>query len=314
MSGHEFDLIHWISRQPVRHRLDVTVGIGDDAAVVTQPDGSQLLFATDLLMEGTHFLPTAAPEQIGHKALAVNLSDIAAMAGIPETALVSVALPRSAGRYKFPPSAEEFARRLMAGVLKTADDFGVNVIGGDTNIWDGPLVINVAVNGRATARGPVLRTGARPGDVLFVTGPLGGSLNGRHLTFTPRVREALRIHELVEIRAMLDLSDGLSSDVRHMLTGSGLGVVIREPDVPIHEDAASPTDDRTPFEHALTDGEDFELLFAVAPVDAKTLMEQTDISVYSIGEFTDRAGECLVQTAGGPTIPLPDGGWKHRFG
>src|SRR5690606_27689518 len=141
MSGHEFDLIHWIARQPVRHRLDVTVGIGDDAAVVTQPDGSQLLFATDLLMEGTHFTARqeprppkgeATPEQIGHKALAVNLSDIAAMAGIPETALVSVALPRFAGRYQSPPSSEEFARRLMAGVLKTADDFGVNVIGGDT--------------------------------------------------------------------------------------------------------------------------------------------------------------------------------------
>src|SRR5206468_7502412 len=125
----------------------------------------------------------ATASRIGRKAMAVNLSDIAAMAGRPLTALVGVALPRSRGF--------EFARELHEGLQSLADEFGVAIIGGDTNTWDGPLVVSVTIIGEATERVPVCRSRAKPGDWLFVTGTLGGSILGKHLTFTPRVREAL---------------------------------------------------------------------------------------------------------------------------
>src|SRR5262245_54609414 len=168
----EFEYISWL-----RHRTPkdarVLVGIGDDAAVL-QPGTQPLLITTDMLLEGTHFvLAEAGATRVGRKALAVNLSDIAAMAGRPIAAVVSVGLPRGAG--------PDLAQHLYAGLREIADEFETALVGGDTNSWDGGLVVSVTVVGEATARGPVLRKGARPGDWLLVTGPLGGSLRGKHL-------------------------------------------------------------------------------------------------------------------------------------
>src|SRR5262249_31388106 len=155
----------------------------------------------------------AGARRVGRKAMAANLSDIAAMAGRPVAAFAAVALPRT--------GSSQLAEDLYQGLREVADAFETPIAGGDTNSWKGPLVISVTVLGEAVGRGPVLRSGAKPGDWLLVTGPLGGSLRGKHLNFTPRVREALQLHSLVELHAMIDISDGLAADVGHICEESG---------------------------------------------------------------------------------------------
>ncbi len=179
----EFGLIRWIAdRTPPDAR--VPVGIGDDCAVVRFTPGAEVLVTTDMLMDGRHFrLDRDGPAAVGFKALAVNLSDIAAMAGRPVAAVVAVALPCA--------GAIDVARGLVEGLAPLAARFGVALAGGDTNAWDGPLVISITLFGEAVAPGPVRRAGAEPGDAIFVTGPLGGSLfRGRHLRPAPRIVEA----------------------------------------------------------------------------------------------------------------------------
>src|SRR5256885_113459 len=178
-SGGEFAYIDWLRRQtPADPR--VLIGPGDDAAALGLTPGVPCLVTTDMLLEGSCFvLAEAGPRLVGRKAMAVNLSDMAAMAGRPVAAFVSVGLPRRGGR--------ALAEELYHGLREMADAFQTPLPGGDTNSWDGPLAISVTLLGEPTGRGPVRRSGARPGDWLFVTGPLGGSIAGHHLMFTPRV-------------------------------------------------------------------------------------------------------------------------------
>src|SRR4051812_29856740 len=190
----EFGLIDWFRRQRSRTAgRGTTLGIGDDCAILEPTPGSQLLVTTDMLMDGRHFLLASdGPEAAGYKAMGVNLSDVAAMAGIPRAAVVSVALPRT--------GATAILQGLHAGLRRMADRFEVDLVGGDTNAWDGPLVINVTVLGETLPPGAVRRSGARPGDLIFVTGPLGGSLHrGRHLRPEPRLREALALLSASEL-------------------------------------------------------------------------------------------------------------------
>lgn len=299
----EFSLIDWIRDRAAAHPA-VPVGIGDDAALVrSSADG--LLVTTDMLMDGVDFdLRTTPHELIGRKCLAVNLSDIAAMAGRPLAAFVSLALPRTGGR--------ALAEGLYRGIWPLASEFGVTIAGGDTNTWDGPLVVNVTVLGEPPPSGPVLRSGARSGDLLFVTGPLGGSIGGRHLSFTPRVREAAKLLSLVDLHALIDLSDGLASDVRHIAQESAVGVVIDAPSVPIHEDVDPQLPPADRLRHALCDGEDFELLFAVSADDGARLLSQTgaDLAMTCIGEVID-GHDCFLRTLDGKLEELPRGGWEH---
>ncbi|MCY2966896.1 MAG: thiamine-phosphate kinase, partial [Planctomycetota bacterium] len=174
---HEFDLIDRL-RRATPANVRVPVGIGDDAAVLDWSVNPRCLVTVDMLMEGVDFTrDSATPEQIGRKSLAVNLSDIAAMAGKPVACVVAVSLPRDGGF--------ELGQRLHTGLAALANEFGVAIAGGDTNTWDGPLVLSITVLGEPTGRGPVLRSGAKPGDWVFVTGELGGSILGHHLDFTP---------------------------------------------------------------------------------------------------------------------------------
>jgi thiamine-monophosphate kinase len=186
----EFTLIDWIRRQkPARAPGSWTrLGIGDDCAILEIGEPSALLVTTDMLMDGRHFrLERDGPEAAGYKAMGANLSDIAAMAGVARAAVVAVALPLS--------DPVVVAKGLHAGMTALADRFGVELVGGDTNAWHGPLVVSVTVLGQATARGAVRRAGAKPGDAILVTGPLGGSLHaGRHLRPAPRIAEALAMH------------------------------------------------------------------------------------------------------------------------
>jgi thiamine-monophosphate kinase len=257
-----------------------------------------------MLLEGSCFLlAEAGPRRVGRKALAVNLSDIAAMAGRPVAAVVSVGLPRQGGR--------ALAEELYLGLRELADAFDTAVVGGDTNSWDGPLVINVALLGEATSRGPVRRGGARVGDWLLATGPLGGSILGHHLDFTPRVREALALHEAAPLHAMIDVSDGLAADVGHLCAESGCGAVLRAEAVPVSQAARSLNDGRSPLEHALGDGEDFELVCAVAPEDGRRLLETQPVPGITLAHI----GECVEQglwlEEQGRRSPLPPHGYVH---
>lgn len=301
----EFEFIAWMRRHATPHPR-VALGIGDDAAILPTEAG-KLLVTVDMLMEGVHFtLPPARPADVGRKALAVNLSDIAAMAGRPLAAVLSVALPRTYGK--------EFARELHRGLLELADEFGVAIAGGDTNSWNGPAVISVTLLGEATERGAVLRSGAVPGDWIMVTGALGGSLGGAHLTFRPRVEEALVLHGRASLHAMIDLSDGLSSDLPHILEESGVGAVLDESAIPISEAARNASDGRPPLDHALGDGEDFELLFTVAPSDGQALLQSPPFALplTRIGEIVE-GGECRLRRDDGTLVPLAATGWSHNF-
>lgn len=305
MDRPEFNLIDWI-RSRVTDRDPVTIGIGDDAAALRVTGDRELLVATDMLMEGVHFtFPPATPQLAGRKALAVNLSDIAAMAGHATAAFVSVVLPVDRGF--------EFAKDVHAGLLELADEYGIVLAGGDTNSWRGPLVINVVVVGEPLGSRPVLRSGAKPGDWLFVTGSLGGSLAGRHLTFTPRLREVSRLVELVDLHAMLDISDGLAADLHHILKQSQVGAILDADRIPVSAAATQQaTADRSALDRALSDGEDFELLFAVSPTDGQRLESLwcDETPVTRIGQITAEPS-CWLKDRAGQLVTLPPLGWTH---
>lgn len=301
----EFAFIKWLRGQTPGHGR-VLIGPGDDTAALQLAGERACLVTTDMLLEGSCFrLAEAGARAVGRKAMAVNLSDIAAMAGKPVAAVVSVGLPRAGGR--------ELAEELYRGLREMADAFDTPIVGGDTNSWDGPLVISVTLLGEATERGPVRRSGARPGDWLLVTGPLGGSIRGKHLTFTPRVREALRLHELVPLHAMIDISDGLAADVGHICEESRCGVVLRAESIPIAEAARQMQDKRSPLEHALGDGEDFELVFAVAADEARGLLASQPIPGICLAHLGEIVDDGLWLEEAGSRKPLEPRGYVHRL-
>lgn len=299
----EFHYIRWLrSRTTADPR--VLVGPGDDCAVLAAPT-RPLLVTTDMLMDGTDFvLADVGPRRAGRKAMAANLSDIAAMAGVPTAAVVSVALP---------PASRDLAEQLYLGLRDVADAFNVPIVGGDTNSWDGRLAISVTAFGEATERGAVLRSGAKPGDWVFVTGPLGGSIRGHHLDFTPRVREALALHAVAGLHAMCDISDGLAADLNHILEESGCGAVLFADAIPVSPDAVelSRTSGKSPLRHALGDGEDFELVFTVSPADGEKLLREPPVPGLA------RIGECVESglwlEVAGKREPLQPTGWGHQF-
>jgi thiamine-monophosphate kinase len=308
----EFDLINWIRQ---RERASgfrspwTRLGIGDDCAILDVGLRSSLLVTTDMLMDGRHFrLKDDGPERVGYKALGVNLSDIAAMAGVPRAGVVAVALPQE--------GAADIAQGIHAGMAPLAEQFGVDLIGGDTNSWDGPLVISVTLIGETTPRGAVCRSGAKAGDAILVTGALGGSLQtGRHLRPLPRIAEALALHESTQLHAMIDISDGLSSDLSHILVESGgLGAVLDEIAIPIHADAheVSRIDGVSPLEHALHDGEDFELCVVMPASDAARLATDpgAPVKLFRIGEITAAPG-IKLRKAGGVLEPISPRGFDH---
>ncbi len=306
MADGEFAYIRWLrDRIPAHPRI--RIGPGDDAAALVPPT-SDLLVTTDMLTESVDFLlPEAGARQVGRKAMAVNLSDIAAMAGRPIAAVVAVAMPMTA------TNSREIAEELFLGLREVADRYDTPIVGGDTNSWPGKLVICVTVLGEATGRGPVSRSGARPGDWIFLTGPVGGSILGRHLEPTPRIREAIRLHELVQLHAMVDVSDGLAADLHHILEESGCGAVLDAEKIPIHPDAVerAKVTLRPPLDHALADGEDFELVFTVSPEDGEKLLETSPIpGLTKIGECVE-SGFWLQEK--GVRRELHPTGWTHSM-
>jgi thiamine-monophosphate kinase len=292
----EAEFLDWLRARLPTHPA-VQLGVGDDAAILRWTGGAGCVVASDTLNEGVDFhLDQVDLRLVGHKALAVNLSDLAAMAAQPVAALVCLTLPRAGGL--------KIAQDLYTGILALAEQFGLAIAGGDTGSWDGPLVITVTVVGEVTEHGPLLRSGARPGDAVLVTGAFGGSILGKHLQFTPRVREALRLNREYRIHAATDVSDGLSLDLAHIVTESACGAVLDLPAIPIaadaHRLAASSTSGSTALEHALADGEDFELILAVPQDQAQRLLQDQplEIPVTRIGTFVPERGLWTADTAG----------------
>ncbi len=306
----EFDLIRRLTRA-LPTNPGVVVGAGDDCAVL-EPGGPDrlLLFKTDAVVEGVHFLADAPPEKIGHKALARCLSDIAAMAGTPSAALVTVGLPRG--------FQAEWVEAVYTGLNALARRCEVAIVGGETTTSPGGVFISVALLGWVPRGQGVLRSGAEAGDAIFVTGELGGSLAGKHLDFEPRLAEARWLARHFPPHAMLDISDGLASDLRHLLSASRTGAELLGAAIPISRAARlaarAGSGAKPALLAALTDGEDFELLFTVASRDAVPLLDAwrkqfPGLPLTCIGKITAGEGIALRDQHG--TRTLTDHGYAH---
>jgi len=300
----EFAFIDWIRRQTASD-VRVPIGIGDDTAAIRFTPGREVLVTTDMILDGVHFNSSSTPARlIGRKALAVNLSDIAAMAGVPVAAVVSVGLPDGFAR----TAAED----LYAGMRELADEFRVAIVGGDTNRSTSGVVICITLLGEATARGPVRRNGARPGDWIMATGTFGGSILGKHLNFTPRVREALLLAEKYDLHAMIDVSDGLAADLGHIVEESGCGAVLKAAAIPVGRMVGQIAGDESRLASAFYDGEDFELLFTLPPHDGQRLLAEKplDVTVSRFGEITTGEG-LILEWENGIRRPLEPRGYDH---
>jgi thiamine-monophosphate kinase len=306
----EFELIHRLTRS-LPTNPSVVVGAGDDCAVL-DPGGPDrlLLFKTDAVVEGIHFSPEAPPEKVGHKALGRCLSDIAAMAGTPTAALVTIGLPRD--------FQAEKVEAIYAGLNALARRHQVAIVGGETTTNPERTFISIALLGWVPRGKGVLRSGAEAGDAIFVTGELGGSLAGKHLDFEPRLDEGRWLAQHFSLHAMLDVSDGLAGDLRHILAASRVGAELLATSIPISRSArlaakASSTA-KPALLAALTDGEDFELLFTVAGRAAVPLLdawrkEFPKLPLTCIGRIT--AGEGITIRDKHSIRPLTAHGYDH---
>lgn len=292
----ESDFISWIRSHQKPTRL-VTHPAGDDLAILKWPEDDLLLIGIDQVLDGIHFDSAKhSPRSIGKKAMNRNLSDCAAMACLPAAALVGVALPHGIGM--------DYAKELYLGLKDAADPFYCSICGGDTASWPGKLSLTVSILGRSGDISPVLRSGAKPGDSIYVTGPLGGSLlHDRHMHFEPRIFLAREIARKKRAHAMIDLSDGISRDLPHICQMSNVGAILDASKIPIHSDAIemSKSDSRSPLEHALHDGEDHELLFTGPHPLPPEFIE--------IGKITEDANIMIERD--GKSEPLHPRGWEH---
>jgi len=279
----------------------LALGPGDDAVVLR--DGG-LAAATDLTVEGVHYEPGAPGRAVGRKAAGRALSDLAAVGARPGGLMVGIAVREPAR-----------ARGIAAGARAAARAAGVAVVGGDTKESRGAETIAVTALGLVEGPPALPRSGGRPGDALFVTGPLGGSPGGRHLRPRPRIAEGLALRRRRLATACIDISDGLARDLHRLCRASRSGALLEGWRVPIHADARRGRGG-DPLGRALFDGEDYELLFAVAPAKAR-LVEARGVAgreVRRVGRLLPAAAGVVVQREDGTVAPLPDRGWAHFRG
>jgi thiamine-monophosphate kinase len=272
-------------------RLDksVVVGPGDDAAVIRRPGGKYLLYTCDMAVEDVHFKRAGAtPFGIGWKALARNVSDIAAMGGVPRYATVSAALPGSLG--------VRYADGIYKGLKGAADRFGVSIVGGDLS-RSAKITIDVSMVGEVERSCLVTRSGARPGDLIFVTGTIGASGLGRHLKFMPRLEEARHLVSRYRVSSMIDVSDGLLLDLWRVAEASRVGSRLYQNAVPVSARASS-------FDEAVREGEDFELLFTMSTAQAVRFMKR---GIAGMKTPATLIGEVTAGRPGGIEIVRPDG-------
>jgi thiamine-monophosphate kinase len=329
----EFGLIDRINKSTKINNPSTFKGIGDDAAVIKTGDICQLI-STDMLVENIHFDLSYCPlPHLGYKSVAVNVSDIAAMNGIPEQITVSLAL---SNRFSV-----EAIDALYQGIFAACQDYNVDLVGGDTTSSPSGLVISITAIGKAKPSQITYRNQAKKGDILCVTGDLGAafiglkvlqmqkvefqanpqmqpSLEGKEYVVRRQLKPSVRmdiVHELAELgikpTAMIDISDGLASEIRHIATQSGVGAMVYEDKLPIDKETyevAINTFQLTPSVCALNGGEDYELLFTIDQNDYEKIKTHEDISL--IGYMTE-GKEINLITTGGQKVPLSGLGWNH---
>lgn len=328
----EFGLIERIKKLVGVPSKGVVVGIGDDSAVIRPAPGRLLLCTSDTLMEGVHFtLDMISPKQLGKKAMVANLSDIAGMGGEPKYAMASIGLPRKI--------SVEFVDEVFRGLKSVAKSYGVSIVGGDLVYSPSDIVINITILGEIEEGYTVLRSGARPGDAILVTGDLGASAAGlaileadtrylmpdarrdrvitRHLTPIARVKEGRIIAQRKLATSMIDISDGLAGDMNHICSLSKVGAKIWAYEIPISQATREVAQKlkRDPLDFALYGGEDFELLFTCRPERTQEAMDilkkRTKTSVSRIGEITPRRGGLQLISTDGKSTRLEPKGYEH---
>jgi thiamine-monophosphate kinase len=295
----EIKLIKALTRD-IRLDSSVIKGAGDDTAVIKWTEGKYLLYTCDMLVEDVHFRRgKATPFQIGWKALGRNISDIAAMGGVPRYAVVSVGVPQGLD--------VSFVKGIYKGMRKLADRFGVNIVGGDVS-KSAKIVIDVSLAGEVEKKNLVTRSGARKGDLIMVTGAIGGSSKGKHLDFMPRLDEARTLVKSWKLASMIDVTDGLLLDLRRILDASRAGARVYREAIPLSKNAG-------PFEKAVTEGEDFELLFTMSPNEAKRFFKQgladMKTAVTLIGEVMDKGYGCRLVDEDGSVKRIKAKGYLH---
>jgi thiamine-monophosphate kinase len=300
----EFELIRLLTTGLPSN--DATIlGAGDDCAVLDLGLSDRwLLFKTDAVVEGIHYTSDAKPEEVGHKALARCLSDVAAMAGKPVAALVTLGLPQE--------NDPKWALAAYAGMSQLARRYGVAIVGGETTTVPERTLLSVALLGTVDKTKCIKRSGALAGDTIFVTGELGGSIQGKHLDFEPRIKQAQWLAAHFSMHAMIDVSDGLAGDLRHITNSSGVGAELLASAIPVSDAARKGS--KPPMQAALEDGEDFELLFTVPAREAVALLdawklEFAGLKLSCIGKITKNPGFILHE--GNRTRDILEHGYTH---
>lgn len=282
----------------------VPVGIGDDAAVL-EPVSGQQIACVDQIIDGVDFISDRQSlTDVGYKSVAINLSDMAAMGGTPLSILVTLSLPST--------NSTQIAGQVYDGILEAAAEFNLSIAGGDISTYDGPLAVSVTLLGKVQEKEAFLRSGAKEGDAILVSGPVGGSILGRHLRPVPRLDLSQQLRESVHVTSAIDISDGLSLDLDRLCAASGVGAELDTEKIPIHDDAKTlaETSGRTPFQHAWSDGEDFELLITMSQADADSITVNTsDAPLTQIGNIVGRTG--LWQRKQGKLKRLSPQGYTH---
>jgi len=327
----EFGFIDRVAPLGITRPEGVVKGIGDDCAVISLDGSEYLLVTTDMMVERVHFLvETTTADALGAKALATNISDIAACGGVPRDAFISLAVPDSV--------QVEWLDELYAGMAALAKGYGVNLLGGDTTASKTDLIVNIAVTGTVPREQVLFRHTARPGDLVVLTGPTGESgagceillsfptpptlssetietLTPAHLQPRPPVPEGRLLAQSGACTAAIDVSDGLSSDLGHICQDSGVAAVLYEERIPVTADLAAAANalGKDPLNWILNGGEDYVLIAAIVPQMWPQLAEQaaqTGMTFYRIGEFMQGSGMEL-ESRDGRRRPIGKLGWDH---
>lgn len=290
----ELKIIEYIRKRSKSQDRGIKLGIGDDCAVLDIGAKDYLLWADDMLIDGTHFVSRRdGYKKIGKKAVSVNISDIASMGGVPKYITVSLGLPKSVTQVQI--------KELYDGILASAKKFNVKVVGGDTN-GSKSLVIDISIIGTVEKKNLVTRSKAKKGDVIFVTGPVkNGKLT--HFDFTPRVKEARFLAQKYKVNSMIDTSDGIGIDLGRICSESGVGCKLYADDVPLSKGLL--------LEEALYYGESFELLFTMNKLQAKKLTANRKYKFYPIGEVVSSGEGLSLMDAKGKKKALKVKGYKH---
>ncbi len=302
----ELDLYGWLTK--FGQGPGVKVGIGHDAAVLAQGKGD-LVLKVDQLVETIHFLPTTPNSQIAHKALSRPLSDLAAIGARPHFALAAISTPK-----KFPAKT---LRKLLHFLDLEAKKYRLSLVGGDLCMSQNRLNIGISLAGFMEHRKPSLRSAAKPGQRILVTGELGGSILGKHLRFEPRLREGLHLARHYAVGGMIDISDGLSLDLARVCESSRVGARVFSKQIPVSKaaKALSKKSGKPALTHALSDGEDYELLFTLSPKEAEHALKDPvfrQSKIHVIGEVL-KTRKLWLEDSQGKNRPLPISGYVHNF-